>query len=194
MLTVKLSEEELLRGCISGDKKKWDVFVQQYSNLIYHTIHSTLRVHEQPNSTDDVNDLFQEIFSALLRDNCKKLRIFDPSKGRSLASWLRLIATRLTINHIKRARPLTPLDDLPIEPSQKESEEPLIDKELQNVLTDALEALSTDDKLLIELSVIKELPAKIVAQMLHISVEALYTRKNRIINKLRKITGDKDFL
>ena len=69
-----------------------------------------------------------------------------------------------------------------------------MDKELQNCLSEALEALSIDDKLLIELSVIKELPAKTVAHMLHISVEALYTRKNRIINKLKNIAADKNFL
>jgi RNA polymerase sigma-70 factor (ECF subfamily) len=194
VLSTALSEDELLNGCISGDKKRWDTFVQQYSNLIYHTIHQTLRVHEQPNSTDDVNDLFQEIFSALLKDNCKKLRIFDPSKGRSLASWLRLIATRLTINHIKKARPLTALEDLPIEPSHTESEDPLIDEESQNCLSAALEALSTDDKLLLELSYVREIPAKIIAQMLNISIEAFYTRKNRVINKLKKITADRNIL
>jgi len=40
----------------------------------------------------------------------------------------------------------------------------------------------------------RELPPEEVAQILHISVGAFYTGKNRIIGKLRKIATDKKIL
>ena len=57
-----LNEEELLKGCFSGDKKAWDIFVERYNKLIYHTIYKTLRVNNKPTPPDDVNDLFIQPF------------------------------------------------------------------------------------------------------------------------------------
>jgi DNA-directed RNA polymerase specialized sigma24 family protein len=40
----------------------------------------------------------------------------------------------------------------------------------------------------------RELPAEEVAGILHISVTAFYTRKNRIIGKMRKIAEERKML
>ena len=194
MVNIEPTEEELLKGCISGSKEKWNLFVKKYSNLILHTIYKTLRVYDQPTDPDEVDDLFQEVFIAFYADNLKKLRIYDPVKGRTLASWLRLITVQLTINYIKRQRPTISIDDLSIEPSQVGKQELIIDEETKQYLADSLEELSEDDKFLIELSYIRELPPETVSQMLRISVGAFYTRKNRIITKLKKIVEEGNIL
>jgi RNA polymerase sigma factor (sigma-70 family) len=194
MVTIEPTEEELLKGCISGSKEKWNLFVKKYSNLILHTIYKTLRVYGQPSDPDEVDDLFQEVFIAFYADNFKKLRIYDPAKGRTLASWIRLITVRMIINYIKKQKPTASIDDLPIEPSQAGKQELVVDEESQKCLADSLEELSEDDKLLIELSYVRELPPETVSQMLHISVGAFYTRKNRIITKLKKIVDERNIL
>jgi RNA polymerase sigma-70 factor (ECF subfamily) len=194
MANTAPNEEELLKRCIAGDKETWNIFVQKYSKLVLHSIYKTFRAYDQPTDPDDVDDLFQEAFTLFYSDDFKRLRIFDPTKGRTLASWLRLLTVRMTINYIKKQRPTTSLDDLPLEPSQASNEGTIIDEESQKNLVDVLEELPLDDKLLIELSYIKELPPEIVAQMLHIAVGTFYTRKNRIINKIRKIASDRKIL
>ena len=194
MASTDPTEEEILKGCISGNKEKWNIFAQKYRKLILHSIYKTLRVYEQPTNPDEVDDLFQDVFISFYANDFKKMRIYDPTKGRSLASWLRLITVRMTINHIKKSKPIPSLDDLPSKPSQKSRQELIIDKESQKNLSDIIEKLPTDDKLLIELSYIRELPPAIVAQMLHISVGAFYTRKNRIVSKLKKIANDRNIL
>jgi RNA polymerase sigma-70 factor (ECF subfamily) len=195
MDNVDITEDGILRGCISGDKKKWNIFVQRYSKLIYHTIYKTLRVNDRPANTDDVNDLFQEVFASPYADNFKKLRVFDPVKGCSnLASWLRMITVRMTIDYLRKNKSTTSIDELPTEPSQAGDQEAMIGRESLNHLKELLEKLSAKDKLLIELSYMRELPPEEAAQILHISVGAFYTRKNRIIEKLKKIAADKNIL
>ena len=194
MDNTDLTEDKLLKGCISGDKKEWTIFIQRYSRLIYHTIYKTFRVHNKPTNPDDVNDLFQDVFTSLCADHFKKLRMFDPTKGCKLPSWLRMITVRMTIDHLRKIRPLTSIDDLPTEPFQTGHQEVTIDEESLKHLRELLEELPAKDKLLIELFFMRELPPEEVAQILHISAGAFYTRKNRIIEKLRKIATDKNIL
>ena len=189
-----LTEIELLEGCIAGDKKRWTLFVERYNKLIYHTIYQTLRVNSVATDPDDISDLFQEIFTSFCASNCKKLRMFDPHRGVSLASWLRMITVRTTIDHLRKRRPVTALDELPVEPSQTGGQEAIVDEESLNMLRGVVEQLPAGDKLLIELAFMRELPAEEVAGILHISVTAFYTRKNRIIVKMRKIAEERKML
>ena len=189
-----LTESELLKGCISGNKESWSLFVKQYNKLIYHTIYKTLRVNGQPTDPDHINDLFQEVFTSFCENNCKKLRAFDPQKGVKLSSWLRMITVRMTIDQLRKSKPVTSLEALPVEPSQAGSQEGLLDEESMGLLREVIEQLSTKDKLLIELFYMKELPPEEIAQILKISVGALYTRKNRVMEKMRKIAEEQKFL
>jgi RNA polymerase sigma-70 factor (ECF subfamily) len=194
MTDVSLTESELLKGCTSGDKESWSLFVKQYNKLIYHTIYKTLRVNGQPTDPDDINDLFQEVFTAFCENDCKKLRAFDPQRGVKLSSWLRMITVRMTIDHLRKSKPSTSLDALPVEPSQAGDQEGLLDQESLGLLREVMEQLSTKDKLLIELFYMKELPPEEIAQILKISVGALYTRKNRVLEKMRKIAEEQKLL
>jgi len=185
-----LTEIELLQGCIAGDKQRWTTFVERYNKLIYHTIYKTLRVNAIATNPDDINDLFQEIFTSFCANNCKKLRMFDPHRGVSLASWLRMITVRTTIDHLRKRRPVTALDELPVEPSQTGGQEAIVDDESLTMLRGVVEQLPPGDKLLIELAFMRELPAEEVAGILDISLTAFYTRKNRVIEKMRKIAEE----
>ena len=70
----------------------------------------------------------------------------------------------------------------------------LLDEESLGLLREVIEQLSTKDKLLIELFYLKELPPEEIAQILKISVGALYTRKNRVMGKMRKIAEERKLL
>ena len=104
-------EETLIAGCLRSEKAAWDSFVLQYSNLVYHTIKKTLNLHHAERRADLVEDLYQEFFLSLLRNDYKKLRQFRGAHGCSLASWLRLLAARLT-SYESRLRPRAKLQAL----------------------------------------------------------------------------------
>ena len=194
MEQLDLTDQQLLDGCVSGDKASWERFVKQYSKLIYHSIYKTLRVNASPTDPEDINDLFQEMFASICADKCRKLRMFDPCKGVSLASWLRMIAVRMTIDHLRKRRSSASLEDLLTEPSQEGGQETYVDEESLRCLSGVLQELPDKDKLLIDLFYFKELPPEEIARILKISIGAIYTRKNRVIEKIKQIARQRNIL
>ena len=100
----------------------------------------------------------------------------------------------MTIDQLRKSKPTTSLDALPVEPSQAGNQEGLLDEESLGLLREVIEQLSTKDKLLIELFYLKELSPEEISQVLRISVGALYTRKNRVMEKMRKIAEERELL
>jgi hypothetical protein len=74
-------ERTLLAGCLEGDKAAWDAFVLQYSALVYHMIKKTLVLHHTETSPDRVDDLFQDVFLLLVKDEFVQLRRFRGDRG-----------------------------------------------------------------------------------------------------------------
>jgi RNA polymerase sigma factor (sigma-70 family) len=105
-----------------------------------------------------------------------------------------MITVRTTIDHLRKRRPVTALDELPVEPSQTGGQEEVLDEESLKMLRGVVEQLPPGDKLLIELAFMRELPAEEVAGILDISLTAFYTRKNRVIEKMRKIAEERKML
>ena len=74
-----------------------------------------------PTSRQDIADLVQGVLLYLLERDCQELRRWDPSRGRSLESFVRLIARRYVARSLKRSRTFCPVasaaddqaDDLP---------------------------------------------------------------------------------
>jgi RNA polymerase sigma factor (sigma-70 family) len=178
-------EKTLIAGCVKGDKAAWDAFVLQYSALVYHTIRKTFALHHAKLNDDVIEDLYQEFFVSILRDDFKKLRQFKGDRGCTLASWLRLVAVRLTIDFLRKREFLTVAvnDDLSWSEPPNDS---VIAEQQDRSLWDAVEILSPRERLIIELHYRKGLAAEEVASILKISVGAFFTQKSRLLDKLRE--------
>ncbi|HEV8721301.1 MAG TPA: sigma-70 family RNA polymerase sigma factor [Candidatus Binatia bacterium] len=175
-------EKNLLAGCIRGDKASWDAFVLQYSALVYHTIRKTFVTFHAETKSDLVDDLFQEFFLAIVRDDFKKLRQFRGDTGCSLASWLRVVAARMTIDFLRKQgssksepNPQTVPNDDPAAS--------LIIREEERALGDAVKSLSSRDQIFLDLCFVRALPPEDIAAILKTSVNAVYTQKSRILEK-----------
>lgn len=179
-------EKDLLEGCLRREKVAWDAFVLRYSSLVYHTIRKTFGLYHVDVSPDLVEDLFQEFFLALLRDDLKKLRQFRGNRGCSLASWLRVVAARQTIDSLRKHK----LSELELaEALSADSSDPAISvrqEEADESLAKALKTLSPRDRLFVDLYYRQALPPEEVGAILETSVNAVYTQKSRILVKLRE--------
>ena len=181
------SEKTLIAGCLSGDKAAWDEFVQQYSNLVYHTICKTLTLHHSETRDETVGDLYQEFFLSIIHNGCRKLSRFRGDGGCTLASWLRVVAARLTIDSLRQQpRPTVEVPDT-LASDEPTAADRLIARETEEALAAVLATLSGRDRLLIELYYRRGLPAEKVALLLKTSPAALYTQKSRLLDKLREI-------
>jgi RNA polymerase sigma factor (sigma-70 family) len=192
-----------IRRCVNGDKKSWDEFIERYSRLVYNYIHSILALKGTIQFNPDiVNDISQEIFLSLIKDNFKKLRSFKARNGCSLASWLRLITIHSTIDYLRRLKPTVSLDqeneeDFSLEDiiadDSASAKEMLTDEEKLNSLKDCIGKLDLDEQYFLELHMNRNLALEDIKDMLGISRPAVDMRKSRIIDKLKECFKGKGF-
>jgi RNA polymerase sigma factor (sigma-70 family) len=195
---MKLSLEEdkqLLSRIFSGDRKASEMFVRQFSDLVYKSIQATLLVTQVRFNKQDLEDMHNTVFLQLFEDKCKKLRQFEGRNGCSLASWIKLVAGRIVLNYIRkkdvyspgqRKRLQTP-DDLP-ELAEENQKSPLAfmeEEERNRRLHDGINSLQPRDALFIKLHIEKGLPIEEVGEVLHLTMQNAYTMKHRIIKKLK---------
>ncbi|MBI4698156.1 MAG: sigma-70 family RNA polymerase sigma factor [Nitrospirae bacterium] len=192
----------LLAECVNGKPEAWDTFVDQYSKLVYHSINNTLKLHHSSLQQEDVEDIFNGIFLSFMEDDYKKLRQYEARHGCTLSSWIRLISIRSTIDYLRGQKHHVSIDDdndgssfslvetLPDERATAEKQMEL--SETDRLIRQAIDELPASDKLFIELHYEKELPAEEIAEIMNISVNTLYSRKNRIHEKIKKIIKEKE--
>jgi len=180
-------EKTLIAGCLRSEKAAWDSFVLQYSNLVYHTIKKTLNLHHVETRADLVEDLYQEFFLSLLRDEYKKLRQFRGALGCSLASWLRLLTARSTIDFLRKQAPTSGEVAGSMPPHSPDPAEPLLNEQQEKLLNQAIQTLSPRDRILLDLCYRQALASDQVATLLKTSVSAVYAQKSRVLEKIREV-------
>ncbi len=96
-----------LEALARGDKAAWDGFVRRYAGLILSAVRSSARMGTE------LDDLVQEVFTRLCKDDFRLLKTYDPARA-GLSTWLTIVA-RSTARDIQRRRQLavTPIDSVP---------------------------------------------------------------------------------
>jgi len=171
---------------VKGDKVAWDAFVLQYSKLAYSTIRKTLTLHHALPQDDLIEDLHQDFFLSLCEKDFRKLRQFKGERGCSLVSWLRVIASRVTVDFLRLKRPFTVEVPETLASDQPDPPNTLVDREEERQIAEALDRLSPRDRLFVDLHFYRGLPPEEVAAILNVSVAAVYTLKSRVLEKLRE--------
>lgn len=98
-----------LNACVRGDKRAWDAFVDRYAGVIHAAVRKA--VGTQATQIARVDDMAQEVFVRLLKDDFRLLRTFDANRA-SLVTWLTLVSRSVAIDQLRMSRrPTAPLDD-----------------------------------------------------------------------------------
>ena len=94
-----MKESELIHQINNGNPQAFRFLVKQYERLVFHVAARLL------NQQEDLEDICQEVFIKVH----KKLPEF---RGDSkLSTWIATIAYRVAINHLKRRKPATNIND-----------------------------------------------------------------------------------
>lgn len=187
-------DRHLLSRCLDGDREASELFVRQFSGLIYHSVRHTLAAKDIPFSNEDLEDLHNTIFLHLFENRCRKLSQYQGKNGCSLASWLRVVSVRIVLNHIRdrgsykafQQEKQAPFENLSVQ--DKEELGPLASMEKaeqRRLLQSAIQLLSPRDRLFMKLFLEEGLSIEEVAESLGISLQNAYTVKHRIVQKLR---------
>lgn len=197
------SDRDLLKRCIEGDREARDLFVGRFSRLIYSCVHQTLRMYSADFLKEDIEDIHNNIFLSLFRDDSKKLRQFRGDHNCSVASWLRIIAMNTSRNFIGRNRTLLSLNHAPDDGKSyfdllTDSDPPvlnqLIDSEELRLMDESIEKLKADDRLILKYYYKEGMSPGEIAEIMNIAVNTVYSRISRIKKGLREILRDKHLL
>jgi len=90
-----------------GDKGAWDGFVRRYAGLIVAAVRGLAA------SPSDTDDLTQEVFLRLCKDDFRLLRTYDATRA-GLTTWLTIVARSTARDSLRRRRAETvPIDAVP---------------------------------------------------------------------------------
>lgn len=104
-----------------GDKGAWEAFVRRYAGLVAAAVRGVAR------EATEVEDLAQEVFLRLCKDDFRLLRSYDPARA-GLSTWITIVARSTARDAMRRHRPvLVEIDAVPegrfavdpVEPAQK---------------------------------------------------------------------------
>jgi RNA polymerase sigma factor (sigma-70 family) len=112
-------EPDPLAALLDGDKRSWTAFVQRYAALIVAAVRSVAPM------TSDVEDLTQEVFVRLCKDDFRLLRTYDETRA-SLSTWITIVARSTARDALRRRRPNSvPIDTVPEAHLKVEAIEPV---------------------------------------------------------------------
>jgi RNA polymerase sigma factor (sigma-70 family) len=99
-----LVRDSLPDALLRGEKAAWDAFVRRYGGLVVAAVRGVAMAQ------GEVEDLTQEVFVRLCKDDFRLLRSYDPLRA-SLSTWITIVARSTARDGLRRRR----ADTVPIE-------------------------------------------------------------------------------
>jgi RNA polymerase sigma-70 factor (ECF subfamily) len=135
-----VNERDLVLDCLCGKRGAWDRFVRAFQPVVRAAVERGFR--RDPG--ENVDDVCQEVFLALLQDECRMLRGFQWRS--SLKTWLSVVAASRAVDHLRRRKSSVPFAEGRFEsvsvPSESSPER----------VKQSLQSLGSRDRLLLELA------------------------------------------
>ncbi len=181
----------LVRGCVEGDRARWQELFERYETTIEVAVRHTLQLYGVHPAPEFVEDLQADIAVALVKDDFRRLRSYS---GRCrLGAWLKVVAGNHTIDALRKRRPTLSLsDEGPVGHALRKTltdTAPLPDDAIERLaqvkaLADLFEVLPPEDRRFVELFFEQGLSFEAVALEMGATVGAVYARKNRVRKRL----------
>ena len=181
---------QILDECVK--ENECTALVRQYLLLVRHTVIRVYRHKGIAFTSADVEDRVQDVFEVLFKHNKYKLRQYDPKHGLKLDGWIRLIATQTVLDSFKGRQGGAkkneglhiPLEDLEMMTGGRYEG---TDAETRCIVSDAINRLGADEKLVLKLEYQKGLSPKKIGQSMGKTANHIYQIKKRALENLRKI-------
>jgi RNA polymerase sigma-70 factor (ECF subfamily) len=174
-----------MRDLLSGVANADDAFYVKYGPTIYGAVNHVLRNRPAGAAALDADDLAQEVFLRLLKEDARLLRSYDPARA-AFSTWLSLVARSTALSLLRKnnpvAREINP-DQLPAAPQKQSAEE------ISPALLDKL--LTARQKLVLHLIFDKNLAVEEVARILDVETQTVRSTKHKALEQLRRHFGEK---
>jgi RNA polymerase sigma-70 factor (ECF subfamily) len=183
-------DAELLARVLRRDDVAWNELVRRYRNLIFRCVSRVAHRHARGIPAADLDEIFADVLVALVRDDLRKLRLYNPGRGMKLGSWIGMIAIHCAYDHLRGVgrRPMLDKFDGVVDPEVEHERNPLellMEKERWAHLEDMLADFSEKDRTFVQLYFGQGLEPEAIASQMAISLKTVYTKKHKIREHLR---------
>ncbi len=182
--TAEIDDVTLARAA-RGDEGAWCRLVEQYERLVWAYVWRMLRPHATEAA---VEDLFQETFLGVHRG----LGGFTAAGPARLSTWILAIATRVTLNHLRRLRRETGREADEGDSDRGAAAARIEHGALLPALLRGLAALTAEHRAIVLLRDYHELDYDEIATALDVDVGTVASRLHRARQRLRTHLGQED--
>ncbi|MBU1219852.1 sigma-70 family RNA polymerase sigma factor [Myxococcota bacterium] len=187
------SESDIVKLLLDGNDSVFPEFYNRFFRLIVSCVRKVYVKHFIDFSEEEVDDAASQVFLNLVKDDYKKLRLFDSEKGYKFSSWIGLISTNTAYDLLrKRKNDTTSLNDddkyipEPVSSFPSPPDELIRREEITCMLT-AIDMLTDKEKRFLELAFEHDLSPEEIAFQLGLSLNTVYSKKNKIKIKLAEM-------
>lgn len=194
--SADLSAADLNRA-LAGDDVALGDLIDRATPIIHVRVARAIlrrqRSSQQAQLRQEVEDLIQEVLTALFANDARVLRNWDPDKGLSLANYIGLVAERLTSSVLQSGKKTWPAELMATEsldrpandrdPEQRAASR----QELQQVLHSLRQELSTQGFEMFQLLFVEELSIAGIRQRTGMSDDAIYAWRSRLRKRARSL-------
>ncbi len=164
-----------LSALLAGDRPAWHAFVEIYAPVIHATARRSLMRYGF--GDDEVAEVVQNVFLRLCDKNFRLLRTYDPARA-GLGTWIRVVSSSATIDHMRRQKRTLPIDELSEALVAVPADEPVP----LNIPNDLL---TPRQRLVLTLIYEHDLDVADVAQMLGVTAQTVRSTRHKAIERLR---------
>ncbi|MEY4543895.1 MAG: hypothetical protein RL685_90 [Pseudomonadota bacterium] len=182
----------LVEGLLQSEEEAWRVFHERYSRQLLGVISRVTRRFPQLTGTDHLEEIYASLCLRLLKDDKRRLRSFDPTRGTPLGSWLCTLARNCAHDFLRVHRRQPWLCKVSDDLSEVEAPSDTPDafsvcceREQARALCHLVDGLSERDREFLGAYLQGFEPEQIAAQ-LGISVSTVYSKKHKILARLEQ--------
>jgi RNA polymerase sigma-70 factor, ECF subfamily len=188
LLSLRVEELALARGCAAGHDGAWEIFLIRYREKLYQ---AALRIAREDSAARELADnLYAELYGTNSRDGERISKLASFTGRGSLEGWLRTVLTQEFVNRYRRTKRLVSLDEEDEEGVQFAAPEPdrapAVDTRLELAVDCALSALPAEDRMILASYFIDERTLAEIARMLGVHESTISRKVDKLAKSLRK--------
>jgi RNA polymerase sigma-70 factor (ECF subfamily) len=184
------TDADLLYRTLSKEANAWRELVRRFRSLVYRCVTKVIGRYDSVLSSADADEVYGEVLVALVRDDMRKLRLYDARRGTKLSSWIGMISTNTAYDFLRQSARRPALDRIDgvmeIDSFEQSPLENVLEEERRGELNDLLSAYSDKDRAFVSLYYAHGLDAEEVASEMGISVKTVYSKKHKLLARLQR--------
>jgi RNA polymerase sigma-70 factor (ECF subfamily) len=185
---LRLEELALARGCVAGNERAWQDFINRYRQKMYAMALNITR--DSAHAADLADSMFGDLYGVNTQNGMRRSKLaFYTGRG-SLEGWLRTVMAQEFVNRYRKQKRVVSLDEQTEEGVQFVASDPeptsVADPRLEVATDAALADLSAEDRFTLAAYYLDGRTLADIARMLGLHESSVSRRLDRLSSGLRK--------